>query len=853
MAVQTDPRRRYLKLESNGHARPRVIAGLSHWTLTGPCVLTARLVRQLSKAGWDARILLTETGSGNVTWQPTPLERPADVQFDRLPAAYHDSWGMRWNALIRYLEERAPCIYLMSTDWRNNVVASRLSNGVRVIGCVHADTDLEYEQAARLGRHWNAIVAVNDPLHFKLAHRMPGLASRLVTIRTGVPVPPEMPQRRSPGRLRIAYAGELRASQKRLGDVVQIAHRLHERGTPFELTFIGDGPLRQDVEHRTRRLLAAGKVRFTGSLESDAVLHELAEHDVLLLTSDFEGPSLALLEAMSRGCVPVVTGLAEHSFLIEDGHNGFLVTVGDIEQFAHRLDRLAHDVDQRTAMGHAAFATIVKGGYQLETMVGAYVRLFDRVDGAANARAFVRPRGPLLPPPESVNGIPVLPGTYEGETDCVNEDPAWPNSAPVETRSASREPVSASRARGRPLSEYRLLISSPFGEISGVDVFCGHLLSGLRRRGVDARIVDSAPVDLSRRLGLDSSVPVEHPIPRSNMTWPARWRCMVDYLEVQAPCIYIPNYDREHASVIPLLSDQVKVLTIVHSDDPAHYDLVMRVGPASNAIVGVSEAIVAHVRKLSPQLGGRAEMIPYGVSVTEDSTELLQRRDDVLRILYVGRLTAYQKRVLDLIEVARLIRNRGVRFELTVVGDGPAREDFLSLGRELLLSRQLRYIGTVPNTELPALYRTSDVLLMPSAFEGLSVAMLEAMAAGVVPVVSGIRSGVPDVIRPGCNGLVAPIGDVVTFADHLSYLCEHPDVRRAMGESARRTVIQQYRVETMVDKYVNLLEAIAADSFRRTRGRVAPPDWLAGELRWKTRVRRWLGVHIRSATGRRGP
>ena len=106
-------------------------------------------------------------------------ERPADIAFDVLPCGSDDSWGERWEALIRYLEERAPCTYVMVHDWRNNVVAARLSDRVRLIGIVQADRELEFEQAVRLGLYWDAIVAKSDVIHFGLAQRAPQLYPRL--------------------------------------------------------------------------------------------------------------------------------------------------------------------------------------------------------------------------------------------------------------------------------------------------------------------------------------------------------------------------------------------------------------------------------------------------------------------------------------------------------------------------------------------------------------------------------------------------------------------------------------------------------------------------------------------------
>ena len=182
-----------------------VIIGLPHWTICGPHIFAANLARGLRSAGVEARLLFTEADSLLVaeTTVQTPL--PEDVPYNLLPAGRHDSWGRRWEALIRYLEERAPCIYLMLHDWRMNVVAPRLSERVRLVGLMQCESPLEYDQAARLGQYWNAVVAVNEPIRQHAAARWQHLVPRLLTIPNAAPTLDAVPAKRPGGPLRIAY------------------------------------------------------------------------------------------------------------------------------------------------------------------------------------------------------------------------------------------------------------------------------------------------------------------------------------------------------------------------------------------------------------------------------------------------------------------------------------------------------------------------------------------------------------------------------------------------------------------------------------------------------------------------
>ena len=558
------------------------------------------------------------------------------------------------------------------------------------------------------------------------------------------------------------------------------------------------------------------------------------------MTSEFEGLSLALLEAMSRGCVPVVSRLPSQSLVIRDGVNALTAPVGDVARFCDHIERLASDRALLARLSARAFATVVEEGYRDVDMLDSYLALFDRLDSPRGRLGFERPRGPLTPPPPRVAGVDILPADCVADAAYANEASPWP-SGPLGGRLVGR---AASVAR-RPLEEHRVIVASSPGAISGVDVFAANLVRGLRDRGIDAMLhgrAASAPggmPPLAPDLPFDAR---DAALDDEYLGWANRWRRMIAHLERLAPCIYVPNYDADFSCICPQVPDGVRVVGIGHSDDPWHYEHLGRIGSACDAIVGVSEAISGHLRTLAPDIASRVETIPYGIPPRMAPAEASAASDgvrngppvprDCLRIIYSGRLVIRQKRVLDLVAIARALDARAVPFEMAIVGDGEDRGVLERAALDLIRRRRIWFAGGQSHAGVLSLLQESDAFLLPSGFEGLSVGMLEAMAHSVVPVVSGIRSGVPDVIEPGVNGFVVPPGDIAGFADRLQWLWQHPAERRRLADAAMATVESGYRLERMVDRYIDLFRRIVADPIARPTGSIVPPRHLAPELTW---------------------
>jgi glycosyltransferase involved in cell wall biosynthesis len=377
----------------------KVILATPTWSLNGPNVFSANLVRGLRARHLAAQIVLTRP-----EWlDAKPMPRPPDIPFELLQVNRFMSFRARCNAMIRYLEKHSPCIYIPNHDFGHSCISPQLSNEVAIVGIVHSDDPRHYEHMARLNPCWNAVVAVSSAIAVETLRIAPAVAQRLSVIPYGIVTAASLPARcyGTQRPLRVIYAGRLDQPQKRILDLPEILQAAVDLDVPIELSIVGSGPAERDLKARFEAIAARHSVRFFGTVENQVLLGLLAEQDVFLLTSAFEGLPIALLEAMGQGCIPVVTDiLSGVPELLEHAVNGFRVQTGDIQGFAARLAELYGNPVMRRQMATAAYAKARLGHYRLDRMVQSYVELFSSVLDETRRRAFHRPSGRIQPPPD---------------------------------------------------------------------------------------------------------------------------------------------------------------------------------------------------------------------------------------------------------------------------------------------------------------------------------------------------------------------------------------------------------------------------------------------------------------------
>jgi L-malate glycosyltransferase len=154
-----------------------------------------------------------------------------------------------------------------------------------------------------------------------------------------------------------------------------------------------------------------------------------------------------------------------------------------------------------------------------------------------------------------------------------------------------------------------------------------------------------------------------------------------------------------------------------------------------------------------------------------------------------------QKRLHDWLEAARLIHLENPRVRGLIVGNGPGQADLEKRVAEYGLHDVVHLVG-VKDDVRPYLF-AMNVYMMSSAFEGLPVALLEAMAMECVPVCTAV-GGIPEVIDTGKNGVLTETGRPDQLAAGVLALIEDPILLEATGQAARETVKSNFQISRMV-------------------------------------------------------
>jgi glycosyltransferase involved in cell wall biosynthesis len=177
---------------------------------------------------------------------------------------------------------------------------------------------------------------------------------------------------------------------------------------------------------------------------------------------------------------------------------------------------------------------------------------------------------------------------------------------------------------------------------------------------------------------------------------------------------------------------------------------------------------------------------------------------DALLIATVATLKT-QKGHQYLIEAAKLVVTKFPYVHFLFIGDGPLRSSLKSRANSLNLSSNIHFMGNC--TGIADLLKSSDFFVLPSLWEGLSMALLEAMAAAK-PIVATAVSGSKIAMIPNKTGLVVNPGNYVELADAIVELISNPSKSESMGLFAQKRVIDKFSAEKQAEEHMILYHDI---------------------------------------------
>lgn len=242
----------------------------------------------------------------------------------------------------------------------------------------------------------------------------------------------------------------------------------------------------------------------------------------------------------------------------------------------------------------------------------------------------------------------------------------------------------------------------------------------------------------------------------------------------------------------------VKVLHTEHGKNIAAAARSFRVnrwaGGFTDLTVAVSEKIAHEAVRYEGVASDRLIVVANGICVDRFD---LPRSTAGRRIGTVGRLVEEKNHRLLLRAVEPI-----AGAELVIVGDGPLRREL-----ECQAGPSVRFLGQ--RADVAALLAGFDVFVLPSSTEGMSIALLEAMAAGC-PIVATAVGGNTELIQHEVTGLIVPPDDQVALQSAIERLLSDGVLAARLGKSARETSRQRYSVTAMTQRYEELWRRLAA-------------------------------------------
>jgi glycosyltransferase involved in cell wall biosynthesis len=146
-------------------------------------------------------------------------------------------------------------------------------------------------------------------------------------------------------------------------------------------------------------------------------------------------------------------------------------------------------------------------------------------------------------------------------------------------------------------------------------------------------------------------------------------------------------------------------------------------------------------------------------------------------------------------------------FELNLVGDGEQRPALERMVSELGLTRRVRFAGWVSREHIADHYRSADIFVTATTWEGMPNTVLEAMACGL-PIIGTQASGLRELVCDGVNGYLVPMRDPAAMAEALARLIDNGYERRRMGRESRKRAEREFAWEYIAKQYVKVYEQV---------------------------------------------
>lgn len=259
------------------------------------------------------------------------------------------------------------------------------------------------------------------------------------------------------------------------------------------------------------------------------------------------------------------------------------------------------------------------------------------------------------------------------------------------------------------------------------------------------------------------------------------------------PCALVLNYELE-MQMLDHYEVPHTTFQLVH--DEYNLNLALKYHHVVDVFIAHNRHIYSRLIDALPDRSSQIFYLPHGVRIPEISTfKTPDLNGKPIKLFFLGRMTA-GKGIYDLPEISKCLKEKGIPFVWTCVGDGPEKEALVLRWKE----DQVCFLAPDSNEEVMSIAAAQHVFVLPTQFEGSPVSLLEAMSVGLVPVITDLEGGIREAVSPEV-GYRIKNGDVRAFADAIAELYASPDVLASKSRQAIATIKEKFWIEKTVKTY----------------------------------------------------
>jgi glycosyltransferase involved in cell wall biosynthesis len=293
-------------------------------------------------------------------------------------------------------------------------------------------------------------------------------------------------------------------------------------------------------------------------------------------------------------------------------------------------------------------------------------------------------------------------------------------------------------------------------------------------------------LSLSRRLqeksGYDLSFSFAS-VPAGIISYLLKLRYRLPYIvSLQGPDV--PGFEARYSYLYPILKP-----------------IVRQVWSKASFVTAISNKHMKLAKKTMPEL--EIPIIVNGVDTnTYSPSDKTKSTKQVIKILCVGRLIKRKGHHHLINAFADVYESLKAPIQLVLVGKGDAENELKQMTVELGLETQVYFAGYIDQKGMPNVYRDADIFVLPSQNEGMSIALLEAMATGL-PVVVTPTGGTDELVQDGKNGFIVEWSDVPSLAKAMCTLITNKSLREDIGK-INQSIAEQFSWERFAREYHKL-------------------------------------------------